>query len=127
MADLLLLYPDRASLPRQIEEAHDVTELAFTEIRILRETVAVLKRTLFGQSSERMKKEDNDKTVMTAEDVPAENADTPTSTDETQPQIEIAPHKRRKPRNRNNDNYHHHGRNPFPKHLPRERVEYDLG
>ena len=120
MADLLLLYPDRASLPRLIGASHDVTELAFAEIRLLREIVARLERALFGQSSERMKKQSSDKTATTEAAVPVE------STDETQSQIEVPAHKRRKPSNRNKDNYQHHGRNPFPDHLPRERVEYDL-
>lgn len=117
MTDLLLLYPNRKSYPKQLKETHDVLDRFSIEVRSLREQNAVLQRMLFGQRSERTPKKETAATVAhpgpgteNANDVPAD----------------VKKNKTRKPRNRNKDNYNHPGRNALPADLIRKRVECDL-
>jgi len=119
MTDLLLLYPNRKSYPKQLKEAHDVLDRFSIEVRSLREQNAVLQRMLFGQRSERTPKSK------------PENPETPTDDNPDTAPVNVVPddtkkNKTRKPRNRNKDNYNHNGRNELPEDLIRKRFECDL-
>lgn len=116
MTDLLLLYPNRKSFPSQPGKLKNIMELAFDEIRTLRERVAVFERAQFGKKSERTAQKDIPE-MMADNNIDAETIDVNAETQNNET---------RKPRNRNKDNYKHNGRNAFSKDFVRRRVVHDL-
>ncbi len=113
MADLLLLYPNRKSLPNERGKLKDIVELASEEIRTLREKVAVFERAQFGKKSERTAPKDIPEMIADL------NADAETIDINAETQNDEA-------RNRNKDNYKHNGRNAFSNDFVRRRVVHDL-